>query len=199
MLVVTGVFRSRQRAQELVDNIREAVGPEHIAVLTPGASMRRIHSVPTTSDMPPVGKYLAATLGAALGLGLGATLFLFLLELPLVVSIPASLVVGLFGALAFGLTGENVDDQAFQGVPADELFVYQDALRKGRSVVIVRLREDEQLPRVQEMLASGGAETIDPARSNWQLGLGSAEDLRYEGRGEPSVRMRTFPVKDRQD
>ncbi len=65
------------------------------------------------------------------------------------------------------------------GLPRDELFLYEDALRQGHTVVIALVEDDALAEAARAPLAAGGAETIDAARERWWLGLRSAEQEQY--------------------
>ena len=70
-----------------------------------------------------------------------------------------------------------------EGLPEDELFVYEDALRGGRSVLIVMADDETEASRFRELLQTEGAETVDAAREQWWIGLRSAEQEHYSARG----------------
>ncbi len=46
-------------------------------------------------------------------------------------------ILGAAGATVGATAGDKMEKSATQGLPEDEIFVYEDALRQGRSVVIV--------------------------------------------------------------
>jgi len=69
------------------------------------------------------------------------------------------------------------------GLPEDELFVYEDALRRGRSVVIALAQDEAGAKRFRELLQTEGAEEIDAAREQWWIGLRSAEREHYSKLG----------------
>ena len=69
------------------------------------------------------------------------------------------------------------------GLPKDELFIYEDALRQGRSVLIVLTEDSTQADHVREVLASAGAESLDAARDHWWLGMRDAEAEVYTAEG----------------
>ena len=69
------------------------------------------------------------------------------------------------------------------GLPADELFVYKDALKQGRSVIFVQAGDDDEAAKARTVLANAGAESIDAAREEWWIGLRSAEKEHYHARG----------------
>jgi hypothetical protein len=59
------------------------------------------------------------------------------------------------------------------------LFVYEDALRQGRSVVIALVDEDAQAEQARTIMLESGAETVDAARENWWVGLRDDEKTHY--------------------
>jgi hypothetical protein len=65
------------------------------------------------------------------------------------------------------------------GLPKDELFVYEDALRQGRSVVMVFAEDEAQIKMARQILEQAGAESVDAARENWWAGLRDAEAEHY--------------------
>jgi hypothetical protein len=70
-----------------------------------------------------------------------------------------------------------------EGLPEDELFVYEDALRKGRSVLIALSDDEAEASRLRGLLSVEGAEAVDAAREQWWIGLRSAEKEHYSGLG----------------
>jgi hypothetical protein len=197
MEVLAAVFTSARDADSAAHAIR-MIGGCHVNVLHPESTRQELLAVPTTNDMPPVIKYLAATLGAALGLGLGVGLFVVMLDLPLSAGIGAAVVLGILGAILGGFAGRGVDRKSLEGLPEDELFYYGDALRRRRTVVVVRITDPAHTSEVHELLEAARAEAIDPARETLEVGLQSSEKLHYDppgnhaetlqGRSEESIR-----------
>src|SRR5207237_2337260 len=80
------------------------------------------------------------------------------------------------------------------GLPHDELYLYEDAVRKGRSVVIAFAHNEELEKNARAAMANAGAESIDAARESWWLALRDAEAAHYQASGkefdsdEPSYR-----------
>ncbi|HEY9401153.1 MAG TPA: hypothetical protein VIQ24_00570, partial [Pyrinomonadaceae bacterium] len=87
------------------------------------------------------------------------------------------------GAAAGMAAGGALEDNIAHGLPHDELFVYEDALRQGRTVVIAQLQDDGQVYDVRAALDAAGAESVDAARESWWIGLRDAEDEDYTGQG----------------
>jgi hypothetical protein len=86
--------------------------------------------------------------------------------------------------------GKALERELADGLPHDELYVYEDALRRGRSVVIAFIEEDDTIDAARKALASAGAESIDEARENWWIGIRDAEEAESKASG------RTFKTDD---
>src|SRR5207244_11925235 len=84
-----------------------------------------------------------------------------------------------YGDAAGALAGGALEKGMYQGVPRDELYVYEDALRRGRSVVIAFAADDQIAENARTELARAGAESIDTAREEWWIGLRDAEQEHY--------------------
>lgn len=184
---VVGVFKSRSDAERGVDCIRAiGVAKEKISILTPGSSDQQIAAVPVSETEQPgmgtaVGTLVGGSVGAASGLTAGAALASLLVP-----GVGPILAGGFFGASLLGLggaaggaaVGEALEDRV-SGIPRDELYVYEDALRKGRTIVIGEADDDLHAEAVRQALTQAGAETIDAAREQWWIGLGAAEQETY--------------------
>jgi hypothetical protein len=70
-----------------------------------------------------------------------------------------------------------------EGVPKDELFVYEDALRRGRSVLLAFVDNEQIAGRARRGLTHAGAESVDAARDEWWIGLRDAESEHYASKG----------------
>jgi hypothetical protein len=82
-------------------------------------------------------------------------------------------VLGLAGAVGGHAAGESMDRALTEGLPKDEIFLYEDALRQGRCVVICLAQTDLEADQFRHVLTREGAESIDAARHRWWLGLGN--------------------------
>jgi hypothetical protein len=185
MDAVVGVFSSRLEGERAAQGLLElGFTRDQIAMLTPHSSEAEIHSVPTTEAEPPgVGRAIGAITGGAAGAATGIQASLLTGLLP---GVGPVMVLGAIGALLLGLGGAAVggalDRNMREGMPKDELYVYEDALRRGRTVVIVLPTSDQQAERARSLLSTG-AETIDAAREHWWLGLRDAEAAAYTAAG----------------
>lgn len=193
METVAGIFSSRAEAEEAVRQIHSLGVPiDRIALLTPGMNDERVEkTVPTAdSEQPGMGQAMGGTVGGAMGVAGGATLGAAAASLlvpgvgPVIAGgILGAALLGAGGAVAGMAAGEALEKELVAGLPHDELYLYEDALRKGRSVVIAFLDEEGAVYAAQSALAGAGAESIDEARENWWIGLRDVEAEHYAARG----------------
>jgi hypothetical protein len=189
---VVGIFKTRDDACRAAGYLKSAGIPdEHINVLMPGASDEELKAVPTTETEAPgmgaaIGGVVGGALGAAGGLSLGAaaaTFFVPGIGPVIAVGLLGAALLGVGGAAGGAVLGEALDEGLVEGLPKDDLFVYEDALRQGRSVVVAFISEGRQAEAVRKMIDHAGAADIDSAREDWWLGLRDAEEQQYVGAG----------------
>jgi hypothetical protein len=192
MMTVVGVFASRDAGERAVRRLG-TVGFTHdrISLLMPSSTDSEVYSVPTTEAEPPgIGRAIGAVAGGAAGAsgGMQAAALLSMV-LP---GVGPVLILGAIGAVLLGVGGAAVgaalDRNLREGLPRDEVFVYEDALRRGKTVVIAIAETEEQAARGRAFLSDAGAETIDAAREQWWLGLRDAEAAQYTATGGDFVR-----------
>jgi hypothetical protein len=133
-----------------------------------------------------MGKAIGAVLGASAGLS-GAPLVAAFI--PGVGPIAAmgllgGAVLAAAGAGVGAVAGGKLENAMTEGIPEDELFVYEDALRKGCSVLIAMVKDEGTASRLREVLAVEGAEAVDVAREQWWIGLRGAELEHYSKLGK---------------
>jgi hypothetical protein len=189
MKTITGVFRSAGDAQRALEQMLSAgLREDRVTLLTPGSEgEEKVQAAPTVStEQPGMGKAIGALLGGAAGLSAGPLIVAALI--PGVGPITAiGLLAGAFagaaGAGAGAAVGGKAENAMTDGLPEDEMFVYEDALRKGRSVMIVAAEDQSEAQRFRELLKAEGAEEIDAAREQWWIGLRGAEQEHYSSDG----------------
>jgi len=193
MNTVAGIFKTRSDAERAIENLRGIGLPdENLNLLAPGMSDNQVEaSVPTSdTEQPGMGNALGGLVGGAMGAAGGMTLGAAAASL-LVPGVGPIMAAGIIGAALFGAggavtgmaAGGALEGNIADGLPHDELFVYEDALRQGRTVVIAGLEDDGQLHSAQSALNDAGAESVDAARESWWVGLRDAEDEDYTGQG----------------
>jgi len=191
MTSVSAVFASRDDAEHAAGKLASRGLPkERITLLSPGATAKELQSIPISeAEQPGEGKALGGVVGAAIGMAGGFELGA--LASVLVPGVGPVVAVGLAGAALLGLAGAEVgasggaalDNATTEGLPADELFVYEDALRRGRSVVIALVDDEAHAASVRRWLEEECAETVDAARKQWWIGLRRPEEEHYSKLG----------------
>jgi hypothetical protein len=188
MQAVTGVFASEAKADHAIETLlSNGIAADKITLLTPGNRRKQAESIPVVSgEQPGIGKAIGAVVGAAGGITGGS-----ILAAALIPGVGPVTAVGLLGAAILGAAGAGagavaggaLENSLTEGLPEDEIFVYEDALRKGRTVVIVLAEDEEAAEPLRALLQSDGAETVDAARHQWWIGLQSAEREHYASLG----------------
>jgi len=183
---ISGVFKTRTRAENAVkEALKAGIPSDRVTLLTPGSAdhvNREITTVPTDdTEQPGMGEAFGALAGGGVGLAGGALL------MALVPGVGPITAIGMLGAAILGAAGATIgatvgnklEESTTEGLPEDEIFVYEDALRRGRSVVLVLAEDKQQASLLRELLKMQGAESIDAAREQWWIGLRSAEESHY--------------------
>jgi hypothetical protein len=187
MSTVAGIFNSRADAETAARSLQDAgFGEDRISLLTPGVSQSQLDDVPTTeTEQPGMGKALGGTVGGALGIAGGlqlgaAAASLFLPGVgPVIAAGIAAAVLGAGGVATGAAVGGSLEDSMARGLPHDEMFVYEDALRRGHSVVIAVADDEARGDTARGILSQAGAESVDAARDAWWVGLRDAEEAEY--------------------
>jgi hypothetical protein len=192
MQTVVGIFTSQAAAERGAERLRAlGIALEHINLLVPCAPEEQLQQVPTTDTEPPgAGLAIGGVVGGAVGASGGLVAPIILSTLvpgigPITAMGLAALgVIGAVGgALAGAAAGAALENALSHGIPKDELFVYKDALKHGRTVLIALTDTAEQAEAARQALIQAGAESLDAARDRWWLGLRDAEAEAYTAQG----------------
>jgi hypothetical protein len=200
MKAVGGIFASAGEAHCVARELRAmGLGEDKVALLLPGVE-DQVASVPISAgEQTGVGKVLGGAVGAAagaaggLGLGIAAASAVISGVGPVMVTgFLGAALLGVAGASIGAAAGEAVENAIAEGVPEDEWFVYEDALRQDRSVVIALAGDEPSAESIRGLLVRHGAETIDAAREKWWIGLRDAERESYTALGRDFQRDEVF-------
>jgi hypothetical protein len=184
METVAGIFTSRAETERAVAHLRKlGIKDSNINVLTPGSSDKDIGAVQTSdTEQPGMGAALGGLVGGVSGLTIGTAAASLLIPGVGPVTAIGILAAALFGAggVAAGVAaGDALEDSMSDGLPKDELFLYEDALRQGRTVMLVTVDDESLADRVREALRDEGAESVDAAHDRWWIGLRDVEAEHY--------------------
>jgi hypothetical protein len=193
MEIVTGIFKERTRSERVVDELRAAgFSKDRIGFLTPGTSERKIErTVPITdSERPGMGTAMGAAVGGAIGAASGASLGAAAASL-LVPGVGPVIAVGLLGAALLGtagvvtgaVTGETLEEALGEGLPHEELYVYEEALRRGHSVVLAYADDSDFADRAREIMERNGGLDFNSVRESWWDKLRDDERKQYQTSG----------------
>jgi hypothetical protein len=192
METAVGIFATPSEAQAAVHGLRSSGVPSrNINVLSPGDWEEHIAQVPTSDTEQPgtakaIGGVVGGAVGASAGYGLGPILAGLLLPgvgAVTAIGFAAAALLGLGGVVGGAVAGEKMEESLSDGLPTDELYVYEDALRKGHTVVVGLFDTEEEAASARRILAESGSESIDAAREAWWVGLREAEKAEYERDG----------------
>ena len=134
-------------------------------------------------------EFLSTTtaVGGAMGAAGGATLGLAAASLaipgvgPIIAfGMVGAALLGVVGAAAGAAVGDQAEEELGEGIPHEDVFLYEDALRHGKSVLIAYVEDDVE-DRAREAVNSAGAEDIDTLREHWWQELRDEERTNYKG------------------
>ena len=186
MQAITGVFNSQSEAETALTHLQQSgILHDRLTIMTPGNNYKiadEMRSVPKdASEQPGMGGAVGALLGGGVGFTGGAILMALVPGVGPVTAfgLLGAAVLGAAGATIGATTGNKVENSMSQGIPEDEIYVYEDALRRGKTVVIALVDGGPSATQVRELLTRDGAESVDAAREQWWIGLRSAEEGRY--------------------
>lgn len=176
MKTAVGVFSSTAAADRAVENLANAgLPPGRTRRLTPRSSEREIHAtIPTAeTEQSGMGNAVGAVVGGVVGLtaalliaaalnGMGA--------LGQATWIIAAL-CGTLGAVIGGFAGGMLEERLSTGLPKDEIYFYEEALRRGRTVVFAFPSGRKQEETARGVLERAGANSLDAGDGSWRVGL----------------------------
>lgn len=188
MEVVSGMFHFPADATRTADRLRETgIAPERLHLVAAGTSRTDLEaSIPIEeTEGPGVGTVLGGLVGGVLALLLSP---FFVAGGPYAaIGRTGATVIVVLGAAILGMVlGARIERTATRGVPRDDLFLYEEALRRGRSILIATADAPTQAATIRRELRAAGAEPVDAFRTDWWQGLREVERAHYEaGTGRP--------------
>lgn len=191
MQAVTGVFKSSDQAENAVKQLRSLGIPDkRIGIVRPGTAPERLEAgVPITdTEEPGMGRAMGAAVGGAMGAAGGATAGLAVASLivpgigPLLAfGMVGAALLGVVGAAAGSAVGDQVEEELGEGIPHEDVYLYEDALRHGHTVLIAYVDEGDQADNAAQAMRQAGAEDLNVLRENWWQELREGESAHYTG------------------
>jgi len=190
METVVGIFRDREAARRAAEELRRGkIPPDRVNLLIPGSDPTESVAMSETEQSgmgKAVGGVIGGAAGASAGMGLGAAAASLLIPgvgPVAAVGLAAAALFGLGGAVGGAVAGGKLEDAMSHGIPKDEIYVYEDALRKGHTVVFALADGEGEAEFARAILSRDGAESLDAAKDDWWVGLRDAEAAEYEKDG----------------
>src|ERR1700754_1427170 len=193
MEAISGVFHSQADAKKAIDDLRKAGLPDNrIGLVAPGTDGDELEAgLPVTdTEQPGMGRAMGAAVGGAMGAAGGATLGLAVATLavpgigPVIVfGMVGAALLGVVGATAGAAVGDTVEEELGEGIPHEDIYLYEDALRHGRSVVIAYTDTEEQTDKAEAVMSRSTAMDLDQLREDWGNELGNGERSHYHRDG----------------
>jgi hypothetical protein len=173
MQAVVGIFQSIQDARGAGREVFRVVPGARVRLVQPTASGGEIDTLPTDdAEQPGMGAAVGGVVGGAVGAALAS-----LLAPPVGAAAVAGIAGGaLLGAGGGAVAGDVLEEKLSFGLPHDELLVYEEALRRGRALLVAGTETTEQADAVREALVGAGAQSVDSAREDWSVGLHDPAD-----------------------
>jgi len=187
---VVGIVPSRAAAVKAGGELRAAGFPgDQVQFLLRVDHERREGSPPTEEAEPPgvgaaLGGVVGAAAGASAGFGLGALTASFLVPgvgAVAAVGLSAAAIFGVAGAIGGATAGSAAEAATRSGLPKDELYLYEDALSRGKGVVFVLVDTEAEAARARQVMESSEAESLDAARKQWWVGIEELEKATSHG------------------
>jgi hypothetical protein len=193
MELLTGVFGSQGNAESAVRELHGlGITRSRIGILSPNSDPEWIEkSLPISdTEAPGMGAAMGAAVGGAMGAAGGATLGLAVatLAIPgvgpvLAFGVLGAALLGVGGAAAGAAVGGTVEEGLGEGLPHEDAYLYEHALRHGHTVIIVYAEEGDQADRATEILLNSGAEDLDELRDAWWAEHRETERTHYQQDG----------------
>ena len=174
---VVGVFSAWEAAERATKTL--GLPEDRFSVI---ASDRR---EPQETDIgAPLGGAVGGALGAATGSAIGtaaASLLLPGVGPVIATGVIAAVVLGVGGAAFGSRAGGDIEDATEVQPPARDAFFCEEALRRGRVIVVALVETQHQAEAVRRALSRAGAESLETTREDWWDKLREGERASYEG------------------
>lgn len=177
MEAISGVFHSREDAVKTINELKKAGIPDNrLGLITPGSNGDELEAgLPVTdSESPGMGRAMGAAVGGAMGAAGGATLGLAMATFvipgvgPVIgFGMIGAALLGAAGATAGAAVGDTIEEGLGEGVPHEDIYLFEDSLRHGRSIVIAYAETEDQADKAEDIFSRSTAFDLDDLRERW--------------------------------
>ena len=193
MEIIARVFENYDQALKALQELRGiGITDRRLALLATGHSVKgTASSVPVAdSENPGMGSAMGAAVGGAMGAAGGATLGLAAATL-LVPGVGPVIALGVVGAALLGASGAAVgatlgdalEEGLGEGFPHEDIYLFEDALRQGKSVIVAYAEEGDQAGKARDILTQAGGLEVDQLRDRWWNEMRDNEAANYRSTG----------------
>lgn len=182
MTIHISIFRSPDAAQEAFDALRrEGFTTDQLTLLTPQASSAELPPGSSVETSHPgacgakAGDVAGSILGWAGGVAGAAVTLVFIPAVGPIAAVGALALASVLGATVGGVVGHMTQQAAASALPHDYAFVYEDALRRGRWLLMVYTPEERQMKTALHVFERFETESLDDAREAWWRNLRESE------------------------
>ena len=156
MQSVGGIFTSYKEGERAAERLHAGgFSADHVTILAPGSPPDVSTIVTDDGERSGVGAAIGGVVGGAAGAA-GGMQVIAAMAAGFIPGIGPVIAAGLLGAALVGATGAVVgtamEHAMANGLPKDEWLVYEDALRRGKTVLIALPTDEAQAAAAREVL-----------------------------------------------
>lgn len=194
MAIYIRIYRSPDVAQEAFDALqREGFTDEQLTILAPQASSAELPPGSSDDTSPPgacgvkTGDVAGSILGWAGGVAGAAVTLMVIPAVGPIIAVGTLALASMLGATVGGVVGHVTQQAAAPALPHDYAFVYEDALRRGRWLLIIHSPDEHQIKAALPLLDRLDTESFEDAREMWWRQLRENELQHYEGSSDEFI------------
>ncbi|MGE0683601.1 MAG: hypothetical protein AB7P69_22225 [Candidatus Binatia bacterium] len=187
MTIHISIFCSPDAVQAAFDALRrEGFTTDQLTLLTPQTSSAELPPGSSVETSPPgacgvkAGDVAGSILGWAGSVAGTAVTLVFISAVGPIAAIGALALASILGATVGGVVGHVAQQAVASSLPHDYAFVYEDALRRGRWLLIVQAPDEHQMKIAFRVLDHSETESFDEAREAWWRNLRESEMQSYK-------------------
>lgn len=199
MTIYISIFRSPDTAQEAFNALRmEGFTAEQLTLLGPQTSSAKLPPGSSVETSPPgacgvkTGDVAGSILGWAGGVAGAAVTLAFIPAVGPIAAVGALALASMLGATVGGVVGHVTQQAAASALPHDYAFVYEDALRRGRWLLMVQAPDEHEMKAAQRVLDRFATESLDDEREAWWRNLRESEMQTHEAPTHEFIRIETM-------